>query len=60
MLRFSGVNAPAKLEETGFVPLRGIGHDLGEQVKQSFVLSWVVNTGHEVLRYSSIPEEWSG
>lgn len=48
MLRSGRVNAPAKFEETRLIPLGGIGHDLGKQVQQSFVLFRTVNTAADV------------
>lgn len=60
MLWSFGVNAAVKLEETRFVPLCRVGHNLGEQVKQPFVLFWAINAGYRGLRYFSAPEESSG
>lgn len=59
MLLSLRVNAPAKLEETGVIPLRGIGYDGSKQVNQPFVLLWMIKTDYNGARHFSTPEEWS-
>jgi len=42
----SWVNTPAEFEKTRLIPLCGVGHDLGEQVRQPFILCPAISGAH--------------